>query len=145
MATSGAAEHDCVDATVSSSSEARWTLVCVVYGCKLSGTHPDPYAPRFFCSEHFQQTNDEARQVYDKARKNLLMAQQLKAQVYASKGKGKGQLTAERLKSWWDMSDSEKWWLEQLWSGRLHKQLAQAKKKHTTLVQVDRITKQRFQ
>ena len=75
--TSGVAEHVRVDAAVASSSEASdvadhislgdssseapWTPVCDVYRCTLPGTHPDPFAPRFFlCSEHFQQTTSAA-------------------------------------------------------------------------------------
>ena len=73
------------------------------------------------------------------------MTQQLRAQLHASKGKGKGKIKAERLRSWWDMSASEQWWLEQLWTGRLHKQLAEAKQKQTTLAEADKITLQRFQ
>ena len=65
-------------------------------------------------------------------------------QLHASKGKGKGKNKAERFRAWWDMSHSEKWWLEELWSGRLHMQLSEAKKNHGGRVQAASITIHQF-
>ena len=68
------------------------------------------------------------------------MTQRLEAQLIASKGKGKGKNKRQTPKTWWDMTRSEQWWLEELWSGQLHKQLAEAKKNHGGRVQADRFS-----
>ena len=158
MGISGAAEHSCMHADSEYETNATqmldrrmalaFSLACssmstsnVAEHVRVDAVASSPWKP----SRGDTSTEIEARQMYIAARRNLQMTQQRRAQLHASKGKGKGQFKAERLRSWWDMSVSEQWWLEQLWTGRLHKQLAEAKKKHTTLAQAHRNTVQRFQ
>ena len=73
------------------------------------------------------------------------MTQTLEAQLHASKGKGKRKNKGKPPKSWWDMSRAEQWWLDELWSGRLHTQLGEAKKNQGGRVQADRIFMRPFQ
>jgi hypothetical protein len=84
-------------------------------------------------------TNDEleSRRLLDQARRNLEETQQLEAQLHASKGKGKGKSKAKCSRSFWDMSQSERWWLEHLWNNQLHNQLEEAKKRHGGRVQAE--------
>ena len=173
---SGAAEHSCVDAnseyeinaTRMLDSRMASALACSSTSTSNAAEHvrvdavaSSPWKP----SSGAISKEIEARKMYDEARRSLRMTQQLRAQLHASKGKGKGKIKAERLRSWWDMSASEQWWLEQLWTGRLHKQLAdseqwwlehlwtdrlhkqlaEAKPKQTSLAEADKITFQRFQ
>ena len=157
MGIRGAAEHVCVDAVASSLCEAS----CAAEHSYVDAVASSPWKP----SSGAISKEIEARKMYDEARRSLRMTQQLRAQLHASKGKGKGKIKAERLRSWWDMSASEQWWLEQLWTGRLHKQLAdseqwwlehlwtdplhkqlaEAKPTQTSLAEADKITFQRFQ
>ena len=161
MGTSGVAEHVCVETIASSSCEASGaaeqrcvdanseyeinamrildSAVALASAMACSATGPRKPSSGAISKEI------EARKMYDEARRNLRMTQQLLAQLNASKGQGKGNIKAERLRSWWDMSASEQWWLEQFWTDRLHKRLAKAKQKQITLAQADRITLQRFQ
>ena len=136
----GAAEQRCVDANSEYETNAMRMLdsrIALAMACSATG----PQNP----SSGAISKEIEARKMYDEALRNLRMTQQLLAQLNASKGQGKGNIKAERLRSWWDMSASEQWWLEQFWTGRLHKRLAKAKQKQITLAQADRITLQRFQ
>ena len=71
-----------------------------------------------------QQWDDRAERA--KARKNYYWTVDLHNKLKASKGRGKGQLTP---KSWFDMSYNEKWWLDQLWKGRLRGLLDDAEAK----------------
>ena len=66
------------------------------------------------------------RQARSTARKNYYQTVDLYNQYKASKGKGKGK---GKPKSWGEMSRSEKWWLEELWEGRLRKQMDEAEGK----------------
>ena len=149
MDTTGAAEHVCVDAVASSSSEVSGVAEQHCLNATRESTsnvaeHARVYAVAFSLSKPTIE-EIQARKLYDAARENLHITQQLRAQLHTSKGKGKGKFKADRLRSWWDMSPSEQWWLDQLWSGRLHKQLVEARKQLIALAQADRNTMRRFQ
>ena len=71
-----------------------------------------------------QQVKD--REARRKARWEYYQTVELYNQLKASKGRGK----SKRGKKPWDrMSLDEKWWLEELWSGRLRKVLDEAEGK----------------
>ena len=61
-----------------------------------------------------------------KARSDYYQTVDLLNQLKASKGKGKGK---RGKKSWAQMSDTERWWLQQLWSGSLRRVLDAAEAK----------------
>ena len=60
------------------------------------------------------------------ARRNYYLTVDLNNQLKASKGQGKGR---EKSKSWAEMSWNEKWWLQDLWEGRLRWALDEAEGK----------------
>ena len=77
-------------------------------------------------------TQEEAvhRQERDCARKDLHLTKQLAKQLQPrrrGKGKGGGRETIP-AKTWWDLTRSQQWWLEQLWSGELQKRVEAAEK-----------------
>ena len=70
-----------------------------------------------------QQADRAARR---KARSDYYQTVDLLNQLKASKGKGKGK---KGKRSWDQMSDPERWWLQQLWSGSLRRVLDAAEAK----------------
>ena len=68
------------------------------------------------------QDRDERRM----ARKNYYWTMDLYNKLKESKGKGRGKKTP---KPWFDMSQNEKWWLHQLWTGQLRRELDDAEGK----------------
>ena len=129
-----AADNTCMDV------DSRFALA-LSFMCSVANTSNDANQ----VGVNLRKTIGKAQQLHDEALRNLRMTQRLRAQLDATNGKGKGKGKARRLRSWWDMSSSEQWWLEQLRTGRLHEQLATAKEQYTSLVRADRIAMQRFQ
>ena len=121
-------------------AHSRFALA-LAFMCSLANTSNDADQVRV----SLQKTIGKAQRLHYEALRNLRMTQRLRAQLDATKGKGRGKRKARCLRSWWDMSPSEQWWLEQLRTGQLHKQLAEAKEKYTSLVRADRIAVQRLQ
>ena len=84
------------------------------------------------------QEQEQDRKNRAEARRNYWMTKDLEMQLLASKGKGRGKSknTARRAsehtlrpKRWHDMSESERWWLEEYWNGNLWRAMRRAEAK----------------
>ena len=68
------------------------------------------------------------RKARDKARRDYHWALSLDSQLQASNRKGKEEDNGKSLpkKKYTDLTDDEQWWLDELWTGRLEKELERA-------------------
>ena len=78
-----------------------------------------------------EEEND--RREREEARRNYFMTVELNSRLLASKGKGEGKgergAAEHAPKTWREMTDDERWWLEELWSGRLKRRKERAEGK----------------
>jgi len=147
----GAAEHLDAETKVKASQQFLKWIRDLIGSIRFHREQENTQLARRKSGKHYGchgLTNDEleARRLRDEAWRNLAETLQLEAQLLASKGKGKGKgkSKAKCSKTWWDMSNCDRWWLEQLWNGQLRNQLEEAKKRHGGRVQADRIFMQHF-